>query len=378
MHNSPDNIRTRPVFKTAALDDQEKFKALPQPTGNYPYHLDITRILPDLPHNKMVFHMAGDTGGLVMPVYKHRVADEMIKQYNDDTRAEDKPQFFFHLGDVVYNFGAQEEYYPQFFEPYQHYPAPIFAIPGNHDADVDPFESGERGTLEAFIKVFCDTKPNPIAFAGNADRKSNIQPNIFWVLKTPLANIIALYSNVPRFGTITPEQRDWFIEQLKTFAQEDKALIVCLHHSAYSVDTNHGSSLPMQLFLQAAFDQAGVLPDVVFSGHVHNYQRFTKKYPNGKTVPFIVAGAGGYADLHKITQPGDPAFPDQSPLLDNVVLQKYCDHTHGFLKISIEKNAERYAIDGEYYVLQQSEDNIPSSALYDTFSINIKPGTDRG
>jgi len=319
--------------------------------------------------------MAGDTGGLVMPVYKHRVADEMIKQYHSDPPAEDKPQFFFHLGDVVYNFGAEEEYYPQFFEPYQHYPAPIFAIPGNHDADVDPFDTEKRGSLEAFLKVFCDTKPSPIPFAGNTGRTSNIQPNTFWGLKTPLANILALYSNVPRFGTITTEQRDWFIEQLKTFAPEDKALIVCLHHSAYSADTNHGSSLPMQLFLQAAFDKSGVLPDVVFSGHVHNYQRFVKQYPNGKTIPFIVAGAGGYADLHKIAQPGDPAFPDTHPLLDNVVLQKYCDHTHGFLKISIEKSAERYTIDGEYYVLQQLENNIPSSALYDSFSINIKTGT---
>jgi len=49
MHTSPDNIRTRPVFKTAALDDQEKFKTLPLPTGKYPYHLDINEVLPDLP-----------------------------------------------------------------------------------------------------------------------------------------------------------------------------------------------------------------------------------------------------------------------------------------------------------------------------------------
>jgi hypothetical protein len=29
-----------------------------------------------------------------------------------------------------------------------------------------------------------------------------------------LLNIIALYTNVPRFGAVTPQQRDWLIEEL--------------------------------------------------------------------------------------------------------------------------------------------------------------------
>jgi hypothetical protein len=35
-------------------------------------------------------------------------------------------------------------------------------------------------------------------------------------------------------------------------------------------------------------------PDVVLSGHVHDYQRFSAPLYNKKDVPFIVAGAGGY------------------------------------------------------------------------------------
>ena len=317
--------------------------------------------------------MAGDTGGLIMPAYKHRVANAMITQCGETEIAENRPRFFFHLGDVVYNYGQEEEYFAQFFEPYRDYPNPIFAIAGNHDADIDPFDIEKRGSLDAFVKVFCDTAPNPIPFAGETGRKSNIQPNVFWTLTTPLASIIALYSNVPRFGTITPEQRKWFVAELKAAAKQEKALIVCLHHSPYSADTNHGSSLPMQLFLQAAFDEAGVLPDVVFSGHVHNYQRFHKHYSNGKMVPFIVAGAGGYADLHKIAPPGDPAFPDVSPLLDDVTLEKHCDYTHGFLKIAIEKTNGRFAIDGEYYTIERVENNTHRSSVYDSFTVDIQP-----
>ena len=51
-------------------------------------------------------------------------------------RPEAGPSFFFHLGDVVYNFGEAQYYYDQFYEPFRAYDRPIFAIPGNHDGMV--------------------------------------------------------------------------------------------------------------------------------------------------------------------------------------------------------------------------------------------------
>ena len=307
-------LRTRPVFKLSAIDDQEKFKALPPPSGPYPYRLDLKQVVPDVDQQKMVFHIAGDTGNLWSTDYQRSVANAMTLQCNEAASPEDRPLFLFHLGDVVYNFGQASEYYKQFFTPYKNYPAPIFAIPGNHDADVDPLDISKPQTLDAFQKVFCDTEIRQIDLAGDTNRKSNIQPNVYFTLQTPLADIIGLYSNVPKFGTVTAEQKDWFINELKTFANEKngKALIVCIHHSPYSADTNHGSSLHMQQFLNGAFTAAQVWPDIVFSGHVHNYQRFDKTYDNGKVVPFIVSGAGGYSDLHSIAQPNDPLFPDTS------------------------------------------------------------------
>lgn len=366
--------RTKPVFKIAAIDDQEKFKLLPAPTGSYPYHLDIEKILPGTGNQKMVFHMAGDTGGFQLPAIKHVVVNEMVKQCNAPVKKADRPAFFFHLGDVVYNFGQADQYYPQFFEPYKNYPGPVFAIAGNHDADVDLFDPLLPQSLQAFMKVFCDTMPRPVKFANSSKRLSNIQPNIYWTLETPLANIIGLYSNVPRFGTITSVQREWFIEELKTAGKlrGEKALLVCLHHSAYSGDTNHGSSLRMQVFLDSAFEAANVYPDIVFSGHVHNYQRFTKKYPDGKLLPFVVAGAGGYADLHPMAAVGDHDFPDNSSILDNVVLENYCDTAHGFLKITLEKNENQFVMRGDYYTVSIVDGNSSTSSVFDSFTVNLR------
>jgi predicted phosphodiesterase len=374
MSETTRNPRKRPVFKLSAIDDQEKFKPLPAPTGKHPYHLDIEKLITDLPEKQMVFHMAGDTGSLKSPDFQRFVAAEMGRQYHEAASPEEKPQFMYHLGDVVYNFGQAAEYYDQFFYPYQHYPGPVFAIAGNHDADVDPSDPVRPNTLDAFGSVFCATERKSIALAGDTGYKSNTQPNVYWTLQTPLADFIGLYSNVPKFGTITPEQQDWFINELKTSALNgnNKAMIVCIHHSPYSADTNHGSSIHMQAFFNDAFETAGVKPDVVFSGHVHDYQRFNKTYPDGKVLPFIVAGAGGYADLHKLAQPGDPEFPDDSKLLDDVILQNYCDDAHGFLKIKIKKEIEGLTLTGEYYTIPRELDNDGKAALYDTFEVKIE------
>jgi predicted phosphodiesterase len=366
------NIRTRAVFKIGAHDDQEKFKPLPPPVGQYPFQLDLERIKSSKNENKMVFQTCGDTGGIVLPTFQHQVVNEMIRQFDASLNDDDKPSFFFHLGDLVYNFGQQDQYYPQFFAPFKNYPAPVFAIAGNHDADIDPSDPRKPESLDAFLKVFCNTEFRPINFSEDIQYKSGIQPNIYFTLQSPLATIIALYSNVPRFGTITNEQREWFIAELKKAGKQknEKAIIICLHHSAYSADTNHGSSLNMQQFLNSAFDEAGVWPHLVMSGHVHNYQRFTKTYPNGKVVPFIVAGAGGYAQLHTIAPLNDPDFPDTSHLLDDVYLEKYCDDAHGFLRITITRYADDFTLEGGYYTIDDLHPD-QHAVLFDAFSINL-------
>ena len=375
MQNRQQALIDKPVFKLNTIDEQFKVQPSPTPTGAPPFHLNITDVGIHPSTSKMVFHMLGDTGSAKMPQYQQMVANQMAAQFKEACLPEDQPKFLYHLGDVVYHFGEAEEYYRQFFKPYKNYPAPVFAIAGNHDSDINPSPRSPYLSLDSFIKVFCNNKQQAIDLAEDSDRKTMIQPNVYWTLVTPLANIIGLYSNVPKFGYISNTQKDWFVNELRTASlQKEKALMVCIHHAPYSADNNHGSSRPMIQFLESAFEEAGVLPDIVFSGHVHNYQRFSKKYPSEKEVPFIVAGAGGYVTLFPLVPTSQPGFTGNDVLLDDVSLKTYCDSKHGFLKISIEKNGAGLTLTGEYYTIPNDAalEAVEHVSLFDRFTIAIE------
>jgi len=344
-----------PVYKKDIPDDSYKFRPLPSPTGQYPYHLSLDKVL-DLPdQDKMTFHMLGDTGNVRELKAQQSVLEGLVGQYQPG-------EFIYHLGDLVYQHGEAQHYDRQFFKPYQAYPGPVFAIAGNHDGDVNPSAERPYESLEAFAKVFCDTHSRTVSFSGSANRKSNIQPNIYWTLETPLATFIGLYGNIPKFGAISGEQEDWFHQELKS-ADPAKLLIVCVHNAPYSADINHGASLYMIDLMKRATETTGIRPDIVFSGHVHNYQRFNQSNPDGSTTPHIVAGAGGFDELHKIAEVGDVHF--EPVPVNNVVLEQFCDDRHGFLRLIIERKNKGLILQGEYYTVAGGEDPI----LFDSFMV---------
>ncbi|MBW8682901.1 metallophosphoesterase family protein [Chitinophaga rhizophila] len=363
-----------PVLKKDQPDDSYKFRELPKPSGSYPYRLSLKDVLPDLRDDSMVFHLVGDTGSMRSPDFQREVVGQMVEQFQL-AAPDERPQFLYHLGDVVYNHGEASQYQRQFFGPYQQYPGPVFAIAGNHDSDVNPDSPVAYNTLEPFMAVFCDTTRQAVPFSGGAERKSMIQPNVYWTLKAPLANIIGMHSNVPKFGVVTEEQREWLKGELIAADSErpDKALIICIHHAPYSADINHGSSLPMITLLEAVFEETGIRPDIVFSGHVHNYQRLSRKYPDGKSVCFIVAGGGGYDELHPIASLEDSRFTNDYPLFPFVSLDSYCDDKHGFLKVAIQKTSEGLTLTGRYYAVPHSpQPDAPIDAkLEDTFVLQF-------
>lgn len=356
---------SQPIFKLNQPDDSHKIQPLPAPSGAYPYRLDAEKIV-TLPQEKFSFHMVGDTGGMRYPEGQKKVVEQMNEQIAVADK-EEAPAFLYHLGDVVYHFGEAEHYDRQFFKPYAAYPNPIFAIAGNHDTDVNYNNPTPYNSLDPFMAVFCDTISRDISFSEIKSRKSMVQPNVYWTLQTPLANIIGLHSNVPKFGYIDETQREWFISELKAAAKErpGKAIIICVHHAPYTADVNHGSSLYMINFLEGAFAESGLRPDMVFSGHVHNYQRFRKTYDDGKVLPFIVCGAGGFDELHDLVTVGDERYSPDSPLFENVHLEKAVVMKHGFLTITLERKGEGVAILGDYYVLPDPDANDP--VLKDSF-----------
>ncbi|SEM36028.1 3',5'-cyclic AMP phosphodiesterase CpdA [Olivibacter domesticus] len=368
--------RKRPVVLNNVQDDSFKWKPLPKAAGKWPYRLDINKVLlgEDL-SSSMQFHMVGDTGSVKHSDFQRLVAKEMTSQISMAEQDFTVPSFLLHLGDIVYNHGEANEYPAQFFDPYEQYPAPIFAIPGNHDADINPDSKTPYASLAAFTEVFCAREQQLIAFSKGSNRLSMIQPNVYWTLKTPLANFICLYGNITKFGTITEEQEAWFIQELLNAHLErpDKALIICLHHAPYSADTNHGSSLQMISFLEKSYDKAGVKPDIVFSGHVHSYQRFSKHYTDGTIVPYIVAGAGGYAGLHPIAKLDDANVTDDLAILKDVRLENYCDDCYGFLKVEIKKINGNLLLTGEYHTLADNcLDGVANAVLFERFYVPLR------
>ncbi|HYL65802.1 MAG TPA: metallophosphoesterase [Nitrosopumilaceae archaeon] len=349
----------------------QKFYPLPFPTGVFPYHLSLDDVLSKdqissiQKSGEIIFHIVGDTGGIKNPVPQQIVAMAMESDFNNSN-----PAFFYHLGDVVYYYGESSEYYSQFYDPYVHYPAPIFAIPGNHDGDVAP---GDLTTsLKAFVRNFCSSVSQTSPDAGDSPRHTMTIPNVYWTLDTPFATIIGLYSNVPEGGQFDKDQISWFTKELED-APKNKALIVSVHHPAYSVDQYHSGSKIIEQTLDDAFKKSGRYADIVFTGHVHNYQRFTRKL-GGRQIPYIVAGAGGYWHLHYMQK-----LPDGSPIQvpykmtdTGVTLESYCEDRHGYMLLKVSQNI----ISGQYYAVSRPQESWRAPPqLIDSFELNLKTHT---
>jgi hypothetical protein len=321
----------------------QPFEPLPRPTGAYPYRLSLADVVPGVEaalagDRPLVFHCVGDTGGVKDPRPQLAVAAALEADLHD--AAALPPLFFYHLGDVVYFFGASSEYYPQFYEPYAGYPIPIFAIPGNHDGAVDP--SAPAASLAAFVANFCATDPNLTPEAEEVDRHAMTQPNVYWTLVTPRVTIIGLYTNVPEGGRVQTDQAAWLQHELAN-ASPNLPVIVTLHHPIYSLDSVHGGDAALQQVLDVAFAGSGRTPDAVLMGHVHNYQRFTRQH-DGRQIPYIVAGAGGYHNLHRVV---GAAAAGAAPLAGDVRLESHCDDQYGFMRISVTSTA----LQGEYVAI---------------------------
>lgn len=350
---------------------------LPAPTGTPPFHLDLASVLSDqamkkiVANNRLVFHSMGDTGGVNTTTYQQHVASYMELDFNDNDPEGANPAFFYHLGDVVYYDGEVSNFYWEFYEPYVHYPAPIFAIPGNHDGDVDPNDQFNKpsDSLKGFVRNFCSQAAIHLPEADDAPRDAMTQPNVYWTLNTPLATIIGLYTNVPEGGRVGQNQVAWFQQELQN-APKGLWLILALHHPIFSAYGGHPGSQPLKTMIEDATKAANRTPDLILTGHVHDYQRFTG-HINGKPVTTIVAGAGGYNQkLHALHR---PTFdPNGVPYkFDNAadILDKFNDFQHGYLVIDVRKDK----IQGSYIGIDDPTAGtmVPTAPAkpYDTFQI---------
>jgi hypothetical protein len=357
---------------------------------------------------QIVFHCVGDTGASSEGKYgdELRVSDQLTADCQTSQSA-DRPAFFYHLGDVVYNFGESKYYYDQFYEPYRNYPAPIFAIPGNHDSFIIPGTAPADTPLTTFTRNFCATVPTITQEAASLHRTAMTQPGVYFTLDAPFVRIIGLFSNALEDpGVISSENGKWsavpdyqlqFLAAQLQRAKKEKyagALLLAMHHPPFCYQPapkaagsggDHASSPNMLRQIDTVCQAQGLYPHAVLSGHAHNYQRFTRTIQfSGKNiqVPFIICGDGGH-DVLKLVQgkdgqsaqepqfglnvdylePSKPAVKAQSLLLNH-----YDDQNLGYLRITVDDAT----LDIAFY--QVGQGSIAQSRA-DVVSVNLTSRT---
>ncbi len=288
------------VQPLSAFTHTQAFQPLPTPLGEPPYHFDLETALPGITaaattRGKIVFHAVGDTGGIKNPNHQLAVAAALVADLAKPV--DEAPSFFYHIGDVVYFNGQTTEYYSQFYEPYSRYTAPIIAIPGNHDGD--PINKSQT-SLDGWVAYFMQGTPHIDPNSHDAPRVTMSLPNVYFTLVCPFVTVIGMYTNVPEGGSIDSVQQQWLTNEFAT-APTDKALIVALHHPIYSFDNYHSGSARMADAVQHAINDSRRVPNMILTAHVHNYQRIERSIVPGSVTPFVVAGMGGYYNLHTLS-----------------------------------------------------------------------------
>ncbi|MDX3748988.1 metallophosphoesterase family protein [Streptomyces sp. AK08-02] len=252
--------------------------------------------------DRFSFMVIGDTGEGDAPQYA--VVPGFLRVGQDTA-------FTVLASDVIYPVGATDDYGTKFFRPYQDYPAPIYAIPGNHDWYED---------LNGFMRVFCDAPPLPAEpapraltparlrsllwhrpsavdeqrLAEAAKLRSNpaqqaVQPGPYWAIDAGPIRVIGIDTGL--LGTLDAEQGRWLREV--SAGPVPKILIT---GSPLYVDGEHHP---------CPIDGGGTVDDLVrdpernfvaaIGGDIHNYQRYPVSVPGptGRTIQYLVSGGGG-------------------------------------------------------------------------------------
>ncbi len=342
----------------ASIQAIQQTEPIPAPRVNPPV-MDLSDVLGAdavaqiVSSGQLVFHCAGDTGGVVKAEPQLAVADAMCADLANETYATGLPAFLYHLGDVVYYFGQQQYYPEQFYDPYRNYDAPIFAIPGNHDGVLYSQEPVDY-SLEPFVENFCTAAP--AAAVPSFSRSTMTQPGVYFVLTTPFVRFIGLYSNTGEEmgvlgdnSTVGQAQITFLQQQLaaalaarNAAGAAPQALILAVHHPSFTGSNQHFPSAAMLAQIDTCCQQTGIWPDLVLSGHAHLYERYTRTMAaDGRQIPYVVSGNGGYYNLAKMKtnvagikpQPGQHSEPDGQG--NTVNLDQYNDTDYGFLRITV-------------------------------------------
>ena len=206
----------------------------------------------------------------------------------------EKPDFIAVPGDIVYENGLVSEYNKKFWPVYNADKAdstgapimrsvPFIAAVGNHDADMRDLD--KMPDALAYYIYFDQPLNGPIAAEGSAlvpvlkgsDKNKKAFYDAAGETYPRMSNFSYDYGNAHWTVIDADTYVDWTDSTLKDWVKKDLAAsknatwhFVMFHHPGFNSSLEHNEQQQMRL-LAPIFEKGKV--DVVFNGHVHNYQR---------------------------------------------------------------------------------------------------------
>jgi hypothetical protein len=218
-------------------------------------------------------------------------------------------EFLFICSDVIYPAGGIGSYRDRFFRPYSNYPAPIYAVPGNHDwyDDLAGFMfhfcgMEERPPVRAesvrgWFRNLLSSKPSPADPADVAEMRAlrpspaqqARQPGPYFAIDAGPVRLVAIDTGIT--GAIDRDQAEW----LRRVSRASDRPKVLLTGKPIYVDGRHhpgkieGSAETVDAIVR---DPAHRYVAAI-GGDIHNYQRYPVSLPDGRVIQYIVSGGGG-------------------------------------------------------------------------------------
>jgi len=225
--------------------------------------------------------------------------------------------FLVICSDVVYPAGGINDYLEKFFRPYQAYPAPIYALPGNHDwyddltglmfhfCGVESAPARERASAfsRAWLRDLLWRKPQrakPKALAEmrrlrSAPGKQPPQPGPYFAIDAGALRLVAIDTGIT--NSLDRDQGEW----LRRVSADRRPKVLLTGKPIYVDGEHHAGDI----------EGSGSVDEIVtdrqnnyiaaIGGDIHNYQRYPVTLPDGRMLQYLVSGGGG-AFMHSTHQ----------------------------------------------------------------------------
>lgn len=221
--------------------------------------------------------------------------------------------------DVIYPAGGIRPYADRFYRPYADYPAPIYALPGNHD-----WYDGLAGFMTAFCDVPPDAGAPPVSVPGpawarllrrvfwrraptataedvadmrwyrDAESQQAVQPGPYCAIDAGPLRLVLIDTGIA--GRIDSDQAAW----LRAVSAGDRPKILLTGKPIYT----YGELRRSPIEGEGEGDGEGgdvneIVTDprcnylAVIGGDDHNYQRYPVRQRDGRTIQYVVAGGSG-------------------------------------------------------------------------------------